>query len=235
MSYQLFDKPVAVTTPPEPINLHEPQLPPQLHNIAYYLEMKDTQTFILFPTDDYNEIIIFCFYSEQRPLSEKTFIFLQERPKPYIFDGFIRIDNLQFFIKYLDSWRKMINKLDDFYFKKDGNENFLLSDLYLSSGDAEKRLQDKNFPLHHFILRGSHSQLHNLAVTYVRVVEGDDPNIMIFKCVNVLIESVLGGWSIKEEGKLIPEIYPTLTELIMKCKVFLSFCFENATFSKDEM
>ena len=65
MSYQLFDKPVAVTTPPEPINLHEPkpQLPPQLQNIAYYLEMKDTQTFILFPTDDYNEIIIFCFYS----------------------------------------------------------------------------------------------------------------------------------------------------------------------------
>jgi hypothetical protein len=196
-----------------------------------YLNIKDTQDFIPFPTQDYNQIIKFCFYCEQRPLSENTFKFLQERPIPYIVDGLIRVDNLQFFITYVDGWRMMIHKLGYFYFKKDKNDNFLLSDLYLSSVSAEERLTNQNLPLHHFILRGSHTQLYKLAVTYVSIEKESGK-----KCVkNVLIGSVPDGWSISEEGKLLPEVYPTLEELIMKCKVFMCFCFDNTSFSKDEM
>ena len=202
--------------------------------MRHALSLADGQK-IKFPESDYDEIIKFCFNSKtSRRLSEKDLAFLHQRIQRYIVDGFISSENYKFFITYLDSLRIMIYHLRDFYQAENvdpqaapaSRSQYLLRDLHFSSVDANDLLTKKGLPLHHFCLRFSQSQIGNLAVTYVNEKNGE--NVVA----DVLIEFVsLGdggvGWAIKEEGKALPEIYPTMEELIMKCNVFNFFCFEN--------
>jgi len=202
--------------------------------IRHALSLADGQK-IMFPEREYDEIINFCFNSKtSRRLSEKDLAFLHQRIQRYVVDGFISSENYKFFITYLDSLRIMIYHLRDFYQAENvdpqaapaSRPQYLLRDLHFSSVDANDLLTKKGLPLHHFCLRFSQSQIGNLAVTYV-YYDGNEKVVA-----DVLIEFVsLGdggvGWAIKEDGKALPEIYPTIEELIMKCNVFNFFCFEN--------
>jgi hypothetical protein len=187
---------------------------------------------IKFPESDYDEIIKFCFKTSRR-LSENDLAFLQERIQRYVVDGFISSENYKFFITYLDSLRIMIYHLRDFY-QAENVDQYLLRDLHFSSVDANDLLTKKGLPLHHFCLRFSQSQIGNLAVTYVNEKNGENVvSDVLIKFVNLGNGGV--GWEIQEEGKELPEIYPTIEELIMKCKVFNFFCFENNDLPKESV
>ena len=204
--------------------------------MKHFLSLPDVMS-VEFDHSVYDEIIKFCFESAtSRRVSEKDLAFLHKRIMKYVVNGFISTDDFKFFINYLDNLRIMIYYLGGFYEEQnvsqistesstESSTEYLLNHLHFSAVDANDLLTKKGLPLHHFCLRVSQSQIGNLAVTYVK--EENDEKVVA----DVLIEFVnkpgVIGWAIKEEGKDQPEIYPTVVELINKCKVFKFFCFEN--------
>ena len=205
--------------------------------INYYLSI-DPEKFpvISYPKEDAKSFICYCFDNPHRPLSVDTFRFLQTKVNSLVIGDFIKVKEFQYFIQYIDAWRIMIQQMGPFYYEK-SNGKFLLSDLSVSSIEAKQLLFLKKSQKNDFVLRGSQSQIGYLAVTFV---EESEPT---GKLTDVLLRFRLDipgyGWDIQvDKGKNDgwSDIYPTVKELIQKCKVFSVFCLPDCdNFPKDQM
>jgi len=168
-----------------------------------------------------NDFIKYCLGTSKRPCTKidldycRKFYFLNKMNKTgtkYL------IDKVRESIDKLLKVRLLINKLGDIYTKK-METCYIIPSLALSDNtSAERILAGKDILAKSFILRFSQSTPNCMAVTYT----SDDKSVH-----HVQITSVEDGWWIKEDGKVKPEIYLTIDDLILKCKIFESCLIIN--------
>ena len=165
---------------------------------------------IAFPHIEHlKSLIRYCLSRKNRPIEDEDLAFVLSRVTRYERDSQISVKEFINWINWIDNMREMIDNLWNMFYETTLHGDYLLNSFRMTSTDAEKALEGS--PAYTFVLRWSLSSIGCLAVSYIK----KDGTLS-----HLLISYEEDRWSIKEEGKAQPEVYPCLKELIEKCAVF---------------
>lgn len=166
--------------------------------------------YITFPHIEHLESLVrYCLSRKNRPIEDEDLTFVLSRVTRYERDGQISVKEFINWINWIDNMREMIDNLWNMFYETTLYGDYLLNSFRMTSTDAEKALEGS--PAYTFVLRWSHSSIGCIAVSYIK----EDGTLS-----HLLISYEDDKWSIKEERKPQPEVYPCLKELIEKCAVF---------------
>ena len=203
-----------------------------LHLMQEIFQMPNISLDVILPYNEAVNIVQFCINRSERE-SKAGFDFLMTKFTKYMkAHGAISIPELKDAIEYAFKVGIMIDAMGKLY--DDHHDGiYLICDLSATSHNAETclyapikdvRLLKAPQPILNIhpdpkrtVIRFSQSKPGSMAFSYINEVGVVSHSLIIYR---FDLPAGNRGWSIVENGKTTPIVYPTMTELLKKCKLF---------------